>query len=91
MTFNSNPFVRVVLRSAVRLNFLEHSSNMLPLVSSSFSRDPKFIYWFQRSVVQSTFEDGTDKEFRNIVVSQPEPHIVRNPKSEEQCLLSSDD
>ena len=31
--------------------------------------------------MQVTFEDGTDKEFRNVVVSQPKPHTVGNPKT----------
>jgi hypothetical protein len=32
---------------------------------------------------QLTFVYGTDKEFRNVVVSQPKPHTVDKPKNQE--------
>ena len=33
--------------------------------------------------LQLTLVDGTDKEFRNVVVSQPQPHDAGKPKNQE--------
>jgi hypothetical protein len=42
-----------------------------------------------RLLLQFTLEDGTEKEFRNVVFGQPKPHTVGKPKRSRNIIRST--